>query len=69
MADWSRQEFDAGENARLVWCPGNGRERICHFIDDARNTLFVQNERYQDTVVIESWSKVSVVCASSTTWA
>ena len=52
-ADWNRQPFDAGDNARLVWCPGNGRERICHFIDDAKHTLFVQNERYQDTVVIE----------------
>ena len=51
-ADWSRQTFEAGRDAHLVWCPG-GREKICHFIDDARHTLFVQNERYQDTVVIE----------------
>ena len=52
-ADWSRQKFDAGPDAKLVWCPGNGRERICHFIDRAKETLFIQNERYQDTVVIE----------------
>ena len=52
-ADWTRAPFDAGHDAKLVWCPGNGRERICRFIDAAKETLFVQNERYQDTVVIE----------------
>lgn len=52
-ADWERRPFDCGDDAKLVWCPGNGRERICHFIDDAKQTLFIQNERYQDTVVIE----------------
>jgi phosphatidylserine/phosphatidylglycerophosphate/cardiolipin synthase-like enzyme len=52
-ADWSRTPFDCGGQAKLVWCPGNGRERICRFIDAVRDTLFVQNERYQDTVVIE----------------
>jgi cardiolipin synthase A/B len=50
-ADWHRQAFDPG-GSKLVWCPG-GRERIARFIDEARHTLFVQNERYQDTVVIE----------------
>jgi phosphatidylserine/phosphatidylglycerophosphate/cardiolipin synthase-like enzyme len=35
-----------------VWCPG-GRERIARFIDEAKHTLFLQNERYQDTIVIE----------------
>jgi cardiolipin synthase len=52
-ADWNRVPFDCGTDAKLVWCPGNGRERICHFIDEAAETLFIQNERYQDTVVIE----------------
>ena len=33
--------------------PGNGRDRIAHFIDQAKHTLFVQNERYQDAVIIE----------------
>jgi cardiolipin synthase A/B len=51
-ADWHRQAFDPGERSKLVWCPG-GRERIARFIDEARHTLFVQNERYQDTIVIE----------------
>jgi cardiolipin synthase len=51
--NWDRQPFDAGDSAKLIWCPGNGRERISRFIDAARDTLFVQNERYQDTIVIE----------------
>jgi cardiolipin synthase A/B len=52
-ADWKRKGFDAGEDAHLIWCTGNGRERIGRAIDDARKTIFVQNERYQDAVIIE----------------
>src|SRR6266851_4642591 len=51
-ADWNRNLFDPGERAHLIWCPG-GRGRICRFIEEARHTLFVQNERYQDIVIIE----------------
>ena len=51
-ADWQRQSFDPGEGSKLVWCPG-GRERIARFIDEAKHTLFLQNERYQDTIVLE----------------
>ena len=51
-ADWHRQAFGPGESSKLVWCPG-GRERIARFIDEARHTLFVQNERYQDTIILE----------------
>jgi phosphatidylserine/phosphatidylglycerophosphate/cardiolipin synthase-like enzyme len=36
-----------------VWCPRYGRERIAEFIDGAKHTLFVQNERYQDAVIVE----------------
>jgi phosphatidylserine/phosphatidylglycerophosphate/cardiolipin synthase-like enzyme len=52
-ADWHRHGFDPRGNGHLVWCPGHGRDRICRFIDQARHTLFVQNERFQDMVVIE----------------
>ncbi|HWC75238.1 MAG TPA: phospholipase D-like domain-containing protein [Gemmatimonadales bacterium] len=51
--DWHRKPFRPGENTELVWCPGPGRDRIVRFIDAARHTLFVQNERFQDTVIIE----------------
>lgn len=52
-ADWAREDFNPGDDARLIWCPTNGRARIAEFIDRAEKTLFVQNERYQDPVIIE----------------
>jgi phosphatidylserine/phosphatidylglycerophosphate/cardiolipin synthase-like enzyme len=52
-ADWHRREFKPGLSPHLIWCPVNGRERIAHFIDGAKHKLFVQNERYQDSVIIE----------------
>jgi cardiolipin synthase A/B len=52
-ADWARQPFDTGENSHLIWCTGNGRKRIGQFIDEAKHSLWVQNERYQDPVIIE----------------
>ena len=52
-ADWNRTDFTDGETAHLIWCHGNGRQRIAQFIDEAKHTLFVQNERYQDQVIIE----------------
>ena len=52
-ADWAREDFDPGSGAHLIWCPFNGRHRIAEFIDRAQHTLFVQNERYQDPVIIE----------------
>jgi len=52
-ADWDRQTFNPGADARLIWCPINGRDRIAQFIDAAKHTLFVQNERYQDAVILE----------------
>jgi cardiolipin synthase len=52
-ADWERTAFAPGSKSRLIWCPNHGRERIAEFIDAARHTLYLQNERYQDTVIIE----------------
>ena len=52
-ADWHRKPFKPGLSAHMIWCPNDGRERVAHFIDEARHTLFVQNERYQDQVIIE----------------
>ncbi|MCI0389166.1 MAG: phospholipase D-like domain-containing protein [Acidobacteria bacterium] len=50
--DWERKPFD-GQNARLIWCVGNGRGRIAQFIDEAEDYLYIQNERYQDLTIIE----------------
>jgi cardiolipin synthase A/B len=52
-ADWERQPFDSAPNSHLIWCSGNGRERIAHFIDEAKHSLWLQNERYQDPIIIE----------------
>ena len=27
-ADWDRKKFDTGENSHLIWCVGNGRQRL-----------------------------------------
>jgi len=52
-ADWARKPFKVDHKTELIWCNGNGRDRIATFIDNAKHTLFVQNERYQDAVIIE----------------
>jgi cardiolipin synthase len=52
-ADWHRKPFTGDEKSHLIWCCGNGRERIAKFIDEAKDSIFVQNERYQDAVIIE----------------
>jgi cardiolipin synthase len=52
-ADWVRKEFTPDRHSELIWCPNNGRERIADFIDSAKHSLWLQNERYQDTVIIE----------------
>lgn len=52
-ADWVRKPFTPGEKSHLIWCVGNGRQRIGQFIDEAKHTLWLQNERYQDPAIIE----------------
>ena len=52
-ADWSRESFDPGQRAHLIWCPTNGRDRLAQLIDGAEHFLFIQNERYQDPIMIE----------------
>jgi phosphatidylserine/phosphatidylglycerophosphate/cardiolipin synthase-like enzyme len=52
-ADWSRQPFEPRRPSNLVWCPGSGRDRIAQFIDESKHSLFVQNERYQDAIIVE----------------
>lgn len=52
-ADWARAHFAPGEHSHLIWCVGNGRQRIGQLIDDAKHSLWLQNERYQDPVIIE----------------
>jgi cardiolipin synthase A/B len=58
-ADWARQKFVPGDHSHLIWCIGNGRKRIGEFIDQAKHSLWVQNERYQDPVIIERLVRAS----------
>ena len=52
-SDWEQKVFKPHPDSRLIWCPDNGRQRIAAFIDAAEHSLYLQNERYQDTVIIE----------------
>jgi len=52
-ADWNRTRFDPGPHSHLIWCSDNGRDRIAQFIEGVKCTLFLQNRRYQDPVIIE----------------
>jgi phosphatidylserine/phosphatidylglycerophosphate/cardiolipin synthase-like enzyme len=52
-ADWARSAFNPGERSHMIWCVGNARQRISQFIDEAKHSLWVQNERYQDPLIIE----------------
>ena len=52
-ADWKREHFDAGDHSHLIWCIGNGRQRLGQLIDEAKHSLWLQNERYQDPTIIE----------------
>jgi cardiolipin synthase A/B len=52
-ADWDRSHFKTGDHSHLIWCIGNGRQRMGQFIDDAKHTLWLQHERFQDPTIIE----------------
>ena len=52
-SDWNRKKFDTGDNSHLIWCVGNGRQRLGMLIDGSKHSLWLQNERYQDPTIIE----------------
>ena len=52
-ADWNRTEFKTGDRSHLIWCIGNGRQRLGQLIDSSKHSLWLQNERYQDATIIE----------------
>ena len=58
-ADWNRSKFNAGDHSHLIWCVGNGRQRLGQLIDSAKHSLWLQNERYQDPVIIEHLIRAS----------
>ena len=52
-ADWSRKPFEPRRPSTLIWCPGFARERIGEFIDSTKHSLYIQNERFQDAIIVE----------------
>ncbi len=58
-ADWARTAFTPGDHSHLIWCVGNARRRLGQVIDEAKHTLYLQNERYQDPVIIEHLVRAS----------
>jgi cardiolipin synthase len=52
-ADWHRTAFSPGDHSHLIWCIGNGPQRLGQLIDESKHSLWLQNERYQDSVMIE----------------
>jgi phosphatidylserine/phosphatidylglycerophosphate/cardiolipin synthase-like enzyme len=52
-ADWCRSPFDIGDQCHLIWCIGNGRQRLGRLIDGTKHTLWLQNERCQDPTILE----------------
>jgi cardiolipin synthase len=52
-ADWNRTAFATGDHSHLIWCIGNGRQRLGQLIDEATSSVWLQNERYQDPTIIE----------------
>src|ERR1700749_265600 len=51
-ADWHRTTF-VPRDPSLIWCVGYGRQRLGEFIDRTKHSLWIQNERFQDSVIIE----------------
>jgi phosphatidylserine/phosphatidylglycerophosphate/cardiolipin synthase-like enzyme len=51
-ADWHRTLFVPRESS-LIWCVGNGRQRLGEFIDSAKHSLWIESERFQDPTIIE----------------
>ena len=52
-ADWARVPFAPPAASPIVWCNRNARERFAQFVDAATSMLWLQNERYQDPVIVE----------------
>ena len=52
-ADWARTAFTPGNHSHLIWCVGNGRQRLGKLIDEAKHTIWLQNERFQDQTILE----------------
>ena len=46
-ADWNRSRFNAGDHSHLIWCVGNGRQRLGQLIDSAHSAATENVSRCQ----------------------
>jgi phosphatidylserine/phosphatidylglycerophosphate/cardiolipin synthase-like enzyme len=53
-ADWNRTDFVPPKESNLVWSVGRSRQYMIDFINSAKETLYIQHEKYVDTPVIEA---------------
>ena len=58
-SDWTRGSFTPGDHSHVIWCVGNGRQRLGKLIDGAKHSIWLQNERYQDQTIIEHLVRAS----------
>jgi len=53
-ADWKRVGFHPPAVSNLIWSVGKARQEVIDFIGSAKETLYIQHEKYVDTPVIEA---------------
>jgi len=53
-ADWKRVDFTPPPVSNLIWSVGKARQEVIDFMKGAKESLFIQHEKYVDTPVIEA---------------
>ena len=53
-ADWNRVDFTPPPVSNIIWSVGKARQEVIDFIRGAKESLFIQHEKYVDTPVIEA---------------
>lgn len=53
-ADWERAEFVPKTDSPLIWSVGRSRDEVIEFIHTAKESLYIQHEKYVDVPVIEA---------------
>jgi phosphatidylserine/phosphatidylglycerophosphate/cardiolipin synthase-like enzyme len=53
-ADWNRSDFTPPAVSNLIWSVGRARQEVINFIGSAKESLYIQHEKYVDTPVIEA---------------
>lgn len=59
-ADWKRTEFTPSQKSSLIWSVGKSRDEVISFIREAKESLYIQHEKYVDVPVIEALVEAKV---------